>query len=207
MIKNPWSTVPLTDYEEHMKLSNVYQLQTLNEIMNKQISAYEINTLAILGIAGGNGLEHIDVANIDKVYGIDINQSYLDVCTERYSYLKEHLELMKLDLLDVSAIIPKVDLIIANLLIEYIDIDVFARKVSQNKPAYVSCVIQINSDSEFISSSPYANSFTELTTIHTDVDKMELIEEMNRIKMNLIYENEVILPNKKKLVRLDFNRA
>lgn len=72
-MSNPWEKVSLKDYENHMKLSTVHKLQELNEIMKSQIYKYKVKTVAILGIAGGNGLEHIDISKIDKVYGIDIN--------------------------------------------------------------------------------------------------------------------------------------
>lgn len=41
--------------------------------------------VAITIIAGGNGLEHIDKKKYRKVYGIDINEDYLQKVSERYS--------------------------------------------------------------------------------------------------------------------------
>ena len=55
-MKNSWKEIPLTDYENHMKLESVMQLQTLNEMMKGQFDAYPIFRVMILGIAGGNGL-------------------------------------------------------------------------------------------------------------------------------------------------------
>ena len=46
----------------------------------------------VLGIAGGNGLEHIDKNKYQKVYGIDINTEYLKAVEERYSDISEILE-------------------------------------------------------------------------------------------------------------------
>ncbi len=31
-MKNPWEEIPLSDYENHMKLDSVMQLQAMNEI-------------------------------------------------------------------------------------------------------------------------------------------------------------------------------
>lgn len=59
-MKNPWKSVLLSTYEAHMALSNVQQLQTLNEITREQLHQYPVNSIAILGVAGGNGLEHIN---------------------------------------------------------------------------------------------------------------------------------------------------
>lgn len=59
-MKNSWEEIPLTDYENHMILDSVMQLQAMNEMMKGQFEAYPITNVMILGIAGGNGLEHID---------------------------------------------------------------------------------------------------------------------------------------------------
>ena len=63
-MKNPWEEIELSDYENHMKLDSVKQLQFLNVMMKNQFNSYPIKTVMILGIAGGYGLEHI---NTDKI--------------------------------------------------------------------------------------------------------------------------------------------
>jgi hypothetical protein len=79
---NAWNKINLSDYENHMSDSSVFQTQLLNKITSKQIDDYHPSSLAIPGIAGGNGLEHCK--NIEKVYAIDVNQSYLDSCLSRF---------------------------------------------------------------------------------------------------------------------------
>lgn len=58
-MKNPWEEIPLSDYENHMKLDSVRQLQTMDETMQAQFDAYPVSCIIILGIVGGNALEHI----------------------------------------------------------------------------------------------------------------------------------------------------
>lgn len=70
---HPWKEIPLSDYENHMKLDSVMQLQNMNQMMKGQLNAYPVSSVMILGIAGGNGLEHIDRNKFQKIYGIDIN--------------------------------------------------------------------------------------------------------------------------------------
>lgn len=65
-MSNPWEDIPLTDYENHMKLDSVKQLQAMNEMMKCQFDAYPISSVMILGIAGGNGLEHIQKINLKE---------------------------------------------------------------------------------------------------------------------------------------------
>ncbi len=205
-MKNPWESMPLGIYEEHMKLSSVRQLQTLNEIMRSQINDYEAESLAILGVAGGNGLEHINKKTVSKIYGIDICQDYLDECRKRHSDLGDMLVLRKLDISDLSSDIPSCELIIADLLVEYVGIRTFAKQMEKTMPEVVSCVIQKNMDVQFVSVSPYADSFSEISNLHRDIDKKELITAMEEAGFKLIVEKEFMLPNSKKFIRVDFKR-
>lgn len=58
-LSNPWENISLSDYENHMALDSVWQLQAMNQMMKGQLNTYNISSVMILGIAGGNGLEHI----------------------------------------------------------------------------------------------------------------------------------------------------
>lgn len=106
-MKNPWEEIQLTDYESHMKLDSVMQLQTLNEMMKDQFNSYPVSSIMILGIAGGNGLEHIQKEKLKKVYGIDINSSYLQAVIQRYPDLNGLLECLCIDLIDETNKLPK----------------------------------------------------------------------------------------------------
>ncbi len=86
-MKNPWEEIPLNDYENHMKLGSVMQLQTMNEMMKEQFDAYPISSVMILGIAGGNGLEHVQKDKLERVYGVDVNSAYLKEVIHRYPNL------------------------------------------------------------------------------------------------------------------------
>ena len=58
-MKNPWEEIPLIDYENHMSLDSIMQLQAMSEMMKTQVAAYSVSRIMVLGVAGGNGLEHI----------------------------------------------------------------------------------------------------------------------------------------------------
>ena len=49
-MKNPWEEIPLTDYENHMKLGSVMQLQAMNEMMKGQFDAYPVTSVMISAI-------------------------------------------------------------------------------------------------------------------------------------------------------------
>lgn len=203
-MKNPWESVSLDDYENHMKLSTIQQLSTLNTIMKSQLNKYSISTVTILGIAGGNGLEHVDTSRIKVIYGIDINQNYLDACKEKYQNLEPNLILKRLDISNLSNDLPATDILVANLIIEYIGIDTFIKQLSKIFPSYVTIVIQKNSDINFVSDSPYSKAFDGISTLHQDIEKDSLVKSMSNSGYRLIYMEEHILPNMKKFIRLDF---
>jgi len=195
-MNNPWKEIELSDYESHMKLDSVRQLQTLNQLMKKQLDDYDVHTVMILGIAGGNGLEHVDRSKYKRVYGVDINESYLKAVTERFEGLSDTLKCLKIDIIDEVEALPKAELLIANLLIEYVGYEAFTRAVQKVKPKYVSCVIQINETTnqisdemsqnddtgkQWVSASPYIHAFDGLDVIHHQMEANALTEAMEKI--------------------------
>ena len=202
---NPWRSVSLSDYESHMKLNTVMQLQALNEMMKAQLNAYDVSSALILGIAGGNGLEHIDVNKYSVVYGVDVNPDYIQAVKERYAYLHGTLNCICTDLTEENVPLPGADLVIANLLIEYIGCKCFEQVVKRIKPQYVSCGIQIDNNDGFVSESPYTHSFDGLNSIHHQIDTVKLERCMHGIGYHKIISAEYPLPNGKKLVREDFS--
>ena len=83
---NPWETVSLDDYENHMKLDSVRQLQTMNQLMADQFTRYPVRNAMVLGVAGGNGLEHVDPERLETVYAVDLNHEYMAACAPRYPH-------------------------------------------------------------------------------------------------------------------------
>lgn len=205
-MSNPWESISLSDYENHMSLETVMQLQTLNNMMDVQLKAYPAASVMILGVAGGNGLEHINTKKYSAVYAVDVNPEYLQEVRKRYSYLDGLLKCICIDLINERDRLPQADLVIADLLIEYIGYECFQSVIKQVRPKYVSCGIQINIGEEFVSDSPYIHSFDGLKSVHHQIETAELTEHMNNIGYNKIPETEYPLPNGKKLVKMDFLR-
>lgn len=201
---NPWEEIPLSDYENHMKSDSVMQLQAMNRMMKEQFDAFPVSSVMILGIAGGNGLEHIDEKKFKKVYGVDINESYLKTVRERYSHISSVLECKRLNLLEEADKLPQAELLIADLLIEYIGYECFQKAVEKVRPKYVSCIIQINIDDSWVSYSPYIHAFDDLDKVHCQIKESVLTEAMETIGYSRINRAESPLPNGKKLVQLDF---
>ena len=204
---NPWNEIKLDDYEKHMSLDSVNQLQTMNAMMKEQFEAYPVETSMVLGVAGGNGLEHVSKDKYKTVYGVDINEEYLCEVDKRYPQLQGVLKCLKIDLINEADKLPEAQLVIANLLIEYIGYPAIQKAVQKIDPVYVSCVIQINTDTaQWVSDSPYLHAFDRLDEVHHQMEGSALEEAMKKIGYSLILNTLKDLPNGKALQRLDFKK-
>ena len=206
-MSNPWNDIALSDYENHMSLDSVQQLQAMNSIMRDQFEAYPVDTAMVLGVAGGNGLEHVRRDKYKTVYGVDINSDYLKVVKERYSNLDGVLECLQTDLINEYDKLPDSQLVIANLLVEYIGYEAFMKAMMRVRPLYISCVIQINTDeAAWVSDSPYLHAFDRLDEVHCQMEEQALTDAMEKTGYRKILVQSNPMPNGKALVRIEFER-
>ena len=207
-MENPWKNVALDDYENHMSLTCVYQLLSLNKIMGEQFKAYDVTSVGILGIAGGNGLDNlIETKSINEIYGIDINEEYLNASAERYPLLANRYHTVAADINGSCDALPRVEMVIANLFIEYVGCENFVRAVEKMQPRYVSCVIQIDPAESFVSDSPYTTKLEVLDCVHSTVDSNELHMTMHAKGYEMIDSFSSELPNGKVFKRIDFKKT
>lgn len=109
-----------------MRPATAQQLQTWSQGMKHQLTKYPAQTMMILGIAGGNGLEHIAPQDFQTVYGVDVNGAYLQVYAARYRHLQGILPCLQVNLQAPDNKLSQADLVIANLLMKYIGCQRFA---------------------------------------------------------------------------------
>ena len=150
--------------------------------------------------------KRFDESKIKKVYGVDVNRDFLTECEKRYAHLEGTFEAVCADLLSEDLQLPSAELVVANLLVEYIGYECFEKVIGQVKPKYVSCIIQINTGDTFVSDSPYLHAFDCLGEVHHQMEETALTESMQRIGYvpGRILLRE--LPNGKKFIRLDFEK-
>jgi hypothetical protein len=117
-LHHPWLSVPLRDYEAHMNSESVAQLAPLSEMFGDALQSFRPASVAILGVAGGNGLDCVDPAVTHRICGIDINAEYLAATRQRYAALTG-LELHCLDLAEQQVNFLPVDLVHAALIFEH----------------------------------------------------------------------------------------
>ena len=158
-MSNPWLSIPLAEYEGHMKSAEVQQLNVLSELFAEALSCCSPESVAVLGIAGGNGLEHIDGNITRRIVGLDVNPLYLDEVRRRYAG-KCDLELHCLDLAVQHVDLEPVRLVHAALVLEHAGVGLcLENALSLVAPAgYLSAVLQLPSASDpTVGASPFSS--------------------------------------------------
>lgn len=202
---NPWPGISAADYERHMSHPAVRQEQALNVIFRDQYETYLPEKLLCIGIGTGNGLEHVSQETTRIVYGIDINDDFLKTCYRRYADKIDSLRTRCLDIHREYFNEDKVDLVIANLVLEFIDIERFTDqlKAVSRKGTIVSIVFQVRHNASFISGSGI-NAIECLSGYIQEVDRPVLESRLKRDCFVRTKELHHMLHDGKELVRLDF---
>lgn len=115
---NPWQEIPLADYEAHMNAEAVKQASALSELFGEALALRKPASVAVLGVAGGNGLEQIDEKQTRRVAGVDLNPHYLAAVRKRFANMAG-LELYAIDLAEDRIQLPPVELVHAALIFEH----------------------------------------------------------------------------------------
>ena len=205
MDSNPWLHIPLEDYELHMSHHLVGQSTLLNALTKKYLDAIKPEDVIFLGIAGGNGLEHIDNQITKSVFGIDINQDYLDTAYKRYKESIPTLQLVNLDITQHSESICKADLIWAALVLEYTGIDKALAFCSNNMRKEGHLVISIQSNNNKQTVSPTGiESVKKAGEIFSIVDPEKLTSKASDTGYKLMGKEENMLPNGKSIITFHF---
>jgi len=117
-MKNPWTNIPIEEYEKHM--SEVGQLQLFNSAFKHYFDLYHPKDIIVLGATAGNGFENIK-HKTDSITAIDINNDYLLELKKRFPDLA-HLSIICGDIQHLKSNNLSSDFIYAALIFEYVDL-------------------------------------------------------------------------------------
>jgi SAM-dependent methyltransferase len=120
-MRSPWLDIPLQDYEGHMSLPRIGQADMLATQFAALLTEWTPLSAAVIGCAGGNGFDRVDVDVTRRMVGIDINPQYIQELAYRYGATIPGLELYVRDIQEPVDRIAPVDLIYAALVLEYVD--------------------------------------------------------------------------------------
>ncbi|MCU0226012.1 MAG: class I SAM-dependent methyltransferase [Bryobacterales bacterium] len=192
---NPWIQVPLADYEGHMSADGVEQLAPLRELFAAALAHTQPESVAVLGVAGGNGLDVISRERTRRVVGIDIHPEYLQATAARYAELPG-LELHQADLAGDLPRITPVEQVHVALVFEHAGTGrCLQNALSLIAPGgWMSVVLQLPSSSEQgVSQTPFA-SLQTLKPNFRFVEAAALTRELALHGMRLDEEWRVDLP-------------
>lgn len=127
---NPWTLVPAAEYEAFMGSSGADETVPLATLFARAYLARHPRRLAVLGVATGNGLEHVRVRETGRTVGVDVNLSYLAVTRQRHMRLGPSLQLVCADLEKVELEEGGFDLVHAALVLEYVDVRVAIPRIA-----------------------------------------------------------------------------
>lgn len=202
---SPWNEIPLEDYENHMSHNSVGQLEILNFLTKKYLDKIKPKTCLFLGVAGGNGLEHIENSITQNVIGVDINQSYLDITKERYEQKISNLELINFDIATDTKVFCKADFIWAGLVLEYTGIDKSLEFAVSNLQTGGNLIVSIQSNNGVQSVSQSGiESVQKVGSIFQLVDSEVLIKKAIEKGLKLVENEESFFPNGKSLKTFHF---
>lgn len=199
-MSNPWLSIPLRDYEEHMQSAGIRQSGVLSELFAESLAFCSSHSVAVLGIAGGNGLEHIDPQLTNRIVGLDVNPAYLQAVMRRYPRLPG-LELHCVDLAEEVLDLAPVQLVHAALVFEHAGVGrCLENALSLMAPGgALSAVLQLPSQVEEGVTATAFPSIQKLRSHFSFVDPAWLRETLEKRGLRLRHEVQRSLPGGKGL--------
>jgi SAM-dependent methyltransferase len=201
-MSNPWLSIPLDDYEAHMSCASVQQSAALAELFKCALDYCLPRSVAVLGVAGGNGLEQIDAGATRRVVGVDNNQKYLDEVRQRFgSGRLEGLELYCHDLAERDLSVTPVALVHAALLFEHTGLG-RALKNAHTLVApggHLSVVLQSSNDGQQGVTSTSYTSMQSLNRGFAMIDKSNFQRSLEREGLEFMQQEFRELPTGKTL--------
>lgn len=143
-----------------MALPSIGQSRMLGEALASWVERYAPRSVAILGCAGGNGLERLAGMKLDRIVGVDINPEYIDATRERFGKDLRNFELYTADIESAGTLFAPVDFVCAALIFEYVDAKKGLSFVKRHVAPGGRCAILLQRQYEHIervSPSPYTS--------------------------------------------------
>lgn len=200
---NPWLKIPYSDYENHMR--EIGQEQALNRLTKYYLDKYRPLTFALLGCATGNGLEHVNPEITKEVFAADINREYLKIARERFRAKIRNLKMLHLDINTDELPFSQIDLLIAGLILEYVEPERTLRKFVRalNENGIMALIIQKNKKTSFISKTRY-HSLETLSETSREVNEKEVDILLRTMDMELLKREEIALTETKSFISLEY---
>ena len=196
-MSNPWLGIPLADYEGHMTAPGVEQLRALSDLFAEALAHCRPESVAVLGVAGGNGLDRVDGTLTQRIVGVDIHPEYLDATRARYPDLP--LTLVCADLAREALALEPVQLVHAALVFEHAGTEGCLRNATAMvaEGGWLSVVLQLPSSSQAGVAPTGIASIQRLKERFRLIDPVEFGAALAGMGFRRMTEREVGLPGGK----------
>jgi hypothetical protein len=194
-MSNPWLAISLDDYTGHMGSDNVRQLAALSDLFKRALDICTPESVAVVGVAGGNGLDRVDSAVTKRIVGLDINARYLAAVRQRYANLPG-LELCCADLAGEPLNLAPVEMVHAALIFEHTGLGrCLENTLSLVAPGgKLSVVLQLPSEAEQgVTPTRYASTQT-LRDSFALIDVSQFRRELEGKGFHLFHQEQRSLP-------------
>ena len=168
-MSNPWLDVPLDDYESHMSSPAVGQAQMIADQFGRALERWVPASIALIGCAGGNGLQKIASRTVERVVAVDVNQDYIEQSRVRYAKQLSGLEFVCADVQSNSLTYGPVDFTYSALVFEYVSLPLTLTTLKRNSRSngVLTTVLQLpHQTMHAVSPSPY-KSLARLASVMT----------------------------------------
>lgn len=191
---NPWLNIPAEDYEGHMNSPEVDQLSFLSAAFEQSLENHDCDTVALLGCATGNGLEHVKSGATHRVTAVDINPEYLEVLRRRHGDRVVGLEVVHADLENCELDRQAYSLIFAGLVFEYVEPSALLRRISGwlGANGVLIAVLQLPAPGSSVTKTPYT-SLESLNSIIELIDPKQFRKIAAAVGLTAVEENMVTL--------------
>jgi SAM-dependent methyltransferase len=207
-VSSPWLGIPLADYEAHMALPSVGQAELLAATLEQAVTHLRPRSLLVAGVAGGNGLERVDPAIVDRVLALDIQPAFLAECGRRHGSRFRAFDAVIHDLDRGWPALEPVDLVMAGLVLEYVDVERFCAGLPAVLQPGGHLVVLLQRPAAHlpeVSPSPY-RCLESLATAFRFVDPGDLHMRLERTGLTRLWHDQIRLPSGKEFHRACWRR-
>jgi hypothetical protein len=206
---NPWKTIALDDYEGHMATPTVGQAAMLAEELGNALAITRPKRMALLGCAGGNGLEQTIALDLETIICVDINPNYIAQLETRYKARIPQLAcyVSEVEQFRTSTI---VDLVFGGLIFEYTRLPEAITTIAQllGDGGEFFALLQLPADSlATVTPSPYAEALSVVMGFFQYVEPATLIAQAALQGLRLQHQKVVTLDSGKSFAVLRFQKS
>src|SRR5262245_7711119 len=180
-MRHPWLEIPIADYEAHMALPSVGQAQLLGTALQRTVAQFRPCSLAVLGVAGGHGLESLEPGLVRRVVALDFNRAYLALYSRRSAASFLEFEPVLHNLSQGPPGITPVECVFAGLVLEYVCVESFCGYLSSllTTGGSFAALLQLPSPTLPEVSPSRFTSLTRLESAFSFVDPVSLHERLS----------------------------